>query len=99
MKGKTVILAGGSGGLGTALAESLAERGAIPVIGCKTNRARAEALAGTIFDKYGVRAPIVVGDILDAATRMQLIDEARRAGDLYGLVPLVGQPARTPIET
>jgi NAD(P)-dependent dehydrogenase (short-subunit alcohol dehydrogenase family) len=99
MKGKSIILAGGSGGLGTALAESLAERGAIPVIGCKSNRARADALARTLLDKYGVRAPVVVGDILDQATRTQLIDEARRAGDLYGLVPLAGQPARTPIET
>ena len=28
-----------------------------------------------------------------------MLDEARSAGDLYGLVPLVGHPARVPIET
>jgi NAD(P)-dependent dehydrogenase (short-subunit alcohol dehydrogenase family) len=63
------------------------------------NGQRAESLARTVFDKHGVRAPVVVGDILDSATRQRLIDEAGAAGDLYGLVPLVGQPARTPVET
>jgi 3-oxoacyl-[acyl-carrier protein] reductase len=99
MKGKTVILAGGSGGLGAAVAERLAERGAIPVIGCRSNRDRADALARVLAGKYSIKAPIVTGDILDEATRKQLIDEARRAGDLYGLVPLVGNPARIPVET
>src|SRR5215831_15656493 len=98
MNGKTVILAGGSGGLGAAVADDLAARGAIPVIGCKANRDRAEALARSVFDKYGVRPPIVVGDILEGSVRGKLIDEAQRAGTLYGLVPLVGQPARILIE-
>jgi NAD(P)-dependent dehydrogenase (short-subunit alcohol dehydrogenase family) len=98
MNGKTVILAGGSGGLGAAVADDLAARGAIPVIGCKSNRDRAEALARSLFDKYGIRPPVVVGDILENSVRGELIDEAQRAGTLYGLVPLVGQPARIPIE-
>jgi NAD(P)-dependent dehydrogenase (short-subunit alcohol dehydrogenase family) len=99
MKGKSIILAGGSGGLGAAVADALAERGAIPVIGCKSNRERAEALARLLRDKHDVLAPVVVGDILEASVRQQLIEEARRAGLLYGMVPLVGQPARIPIET
>jgi 3-oxoacyl-[acyl-carrier protein] reductase len=99
MKGKSIILAGGSGGLGAALAEALAERGAIPIIGCKRNRDRAEALAQKLLDRYGIHAPVVVGDVLDGSVRQQLIDRGRNAGTLYGLVPLVGQPARTPIET
>src|SRR5262249_52957635 len=41
----------------------------------------------------------VPGDILDAAVRQRLIEEGQRAGELYGLVPLVGNPARVPIET
>ena len=77
VKGKTVILAGGSGGLGAAVAESLAERGAIPVIGCKSNRERADTLARTLLDKYGVTAPVVAGDILEGAVRRQLLDTAR----------------------
>jgi NAD(P)-dependent dehydrogenase (short-subunit alcohol dehydrogenase family) len=93
MKGKSVILAGGSGGLGVAVAEGLAARGAIPVIGCRSNRERAENLARRLH------APVVAGDILDESIRQKLIDEARNAGELYGLVPLVGHPARNPIET
>jgi NAD(P)-dependent dehydrogenase (short-subunit alcohol dehydrogenase family) len=93
MKGKSIILAGGSGGLGSAVAETLVERGAIPIIGCRSNRERAETLA----QRLGV--PLVIGDILDASVRQRLLDEARSAGELYGLVPLVGHPARVPIET
>jgi pteridine reductase len=52
-----------------------------------------------LLEKHGVHAPVVVGDILDASTRQRLLDEARGAGDLYGLVPLVGNPARVPIES
>ncbi len=99
IKGKAVILAGGSGGLGADLAEGLASRGAIPIIGYLRNRERAETLAKTLSDKYDVSVPIVPGDILDDTVRRHLIDEARRAGELYGLVPLVGNPARIPIET
>src|SRR5215831_15449417 len=99
MNGKTVILAGGSGGLGAALADDLAARGAIPVIGCKHNRERADALARLLQGKYSVVAPVVVGDILDEAVRRELINAGQRAGVLYGMVPLTGQPARVPLET
>jgi NAD(P)-dependent dehydrogenase (short-subunit alcohol dehydrogenase family) len=99
MKGKTVILAGGAGGLGASVAEQLAERGAIPVIGCRTNVERAELLAKRLSTKYGVRVPVVAGDVLDHAVRERLIREAQAAGVLYGLVPLLGSPARVPIET
>jgi len=93
MKGKVVILAGGSGGLGTAVAEALVEGGAVPVIGCRSNRERAESLSRRLG------APLVVGDILDESVRRRLLDEAQNAGELYGLVPLVGHPARVPLET
>jgi NAD(P)-dependent dehydrogenase (short-subunit alcohol dehydrogenase family) len=99
VNGKSIILAGGSGGLGAAVAEGLAERGATPIIGCRDNRERADALAGRIADKYGLSAPVVAGDILDTHVRRRLIAEAQRVGALYGLVPMVGSPARIPIET
>jgi NAD(P)-dependent dehydrogenase (short-subunit alcohol dehydrogenase family) len=92
MKGKSIILAGGAGGLGAAVAEALVERGAIPILGCRANRERGEQLA----QRLGV--PLVVGDILDESVRQQLLTEARSAGELYGMVPLVGHPARVPIE-
>jgi NAD(P)-dependent dehydrogenase (short-subunit alcohol dehydrogenase family) len=99
MKGRVVILAGGSGGLGAATAEALAERGVIPVIGCRTNVERAQSLAQKLSNKYDLTAPVVVGDILDEQVRRQILDVAHSAGDVYGLVPFVGNPARIPIET
>ncbi len=98
MKGKSIILAGGSGGLGSAAAEAIASRGGIPVVGCRGNRDRADRLARALLAKYGIAAPVVAGDILEAETRQRLIEESRKAGDLYGVVPLVGDPARVPIE-
>jgi NAD(P)-dependent dehydrogenase (short-subunit alcohol dehydrogenase family) len=98
MKGRSVILAGGSGGLGASLAESLAELGAVPVIGCRINRERADALANNLSRRFGVQVPVVAGDVLDGAVREQLIDAAKQAGTLYGVVPLLGSPARIPIE-
>jgi 3-oxoacyl-[acyl-carrier protein] reductase len=99
LKGKTVILAGGSGGLGAVLAESLAQQGAIPVIGYLRDHERARRLAQRLSDTYCVPVPTAGGDILDASVRQRLIEGASRRGDLYGLVPLVGNPARIPIET
>ena len=98
MRGKSVILAGGSGGLGAAVADALARRGAVPVIGCRTNQDRAEALARRLSETYSVRVPVVGGNVLDTEVRERLIGEAKRAGELYGLVPLLGSPARIPIE-
>ena len=99
MKGKSVILAGGSGGLGAAVAFAVAERGGIPVIGCLRNRERAEQLAKDLKTRTGVESPVVAGDVLQEETRRKLIDAAKSAGKLYGLVPLLGNPARVPIES
>ena len=57
MKGKVVILAGGSGGLGSAVAEMVAGRGGVPVIGCLKNRDRADDLARGLREKYGIVPP------------------------------------------
>ena len=99
MKGKSVILAGGSGGLGSAVADAVVERGGVPVIGCLANRDRADGLARRLKDRYGVTVPVVVGDVLDEVVRQRLLDEAAKVGEPYGLVPLLGSPARIPIET
>jgi NAD(P)-dependent dehydrogenase (short-subunit alcohol dehydrogenase family) len=99
LKGKAVILSGGSGGLGAAIAESVAEKGGIPIVGYLRNDERARSLSTRLCSQYGIKIPTVAGDILDATVRQRLIEEAHRAGELYGLVPLVGNPARVPIET
>ena len=89
---KSVILAGGSGGLGATVSRSVVERGFKPIIGYLRNEARASAL-GT---KLG--AVVVGGDITDEVVRRRLIEAAANAGEPYGLVVLAGDPARVPLE-
>ncbi len=98
MNERTIILAGGSGGLGAVLADFLAGRGARPILGCFRNVDRARAIAGDIERRHGVSVPVVAGDVFEKGTRVRLMDEASALGPLYGLVPLVGAPARVPIE-
>jgi len=99
VRGKSVILAGGSGGLGIAVAHAVAAQGGVPVIGCRSNRERADVMAQQLMKEHRVSAPVVVGDILDESVRQELIRAAQEVGELYGLAPLVGNPARVPIET
>jgi NAD(P)-dependent dehydrogenase (short-subunit alcohol dehydrogenase family) len=90
---KSILLAGGSGGLGAVVSRAVKAAGYRPVIGYLRNRERAEALArelGTVA---------VGGDITEEGVRRRLIEEAGSAGELYGLVVLAGDPARIPIET
>jgi NAD(P)-dependent dehydrogenase (short-subunit alcohol dehydrogenase family) len=89
---KTLILAGGSGGLGSVLARQAVERGYQPVIGYLGNHERAGKLAREL------NAPIVAGDLAEESVRARLIEAARSAGELYGLAVLSGDPARVPIE-
>jgi NAD(P)-dependent dehydrogenase (short-subunit alcohol dehydrogenase family) len=89
---KSVIFAGGSGGLGPAAVRLAIAQGFAPVIGYLQNHDRAILLAAE------VSAPMIGGDILDASVRSQLIAAANEAGELYGLVVLTGNPARVPIE-
>jgi NAD(P)-dependent dehydrogenase (short-subunit alcohol dehydrogenase family) len=89
---RTVILAGGSGGLGSTVARLAVARGYKPVIGYLRNRDRATALASEL------KVTAVGGDIAEASVREQLVEAARASGELYGLVVLSGDPARVPIE-
>lgn len=85
--GRTIVLAGGSGGLGSATAELLAAEGAGLVVSYRANRARAERLSGI--------ATLVQADITAAADRKRLLDAAP---GLFGLVVFTGEPARAPAE-
>jgi NAD(P)-dependent dehydrogenase (short-subunit alcohol dehydrogenase family) len=89
---KTLILAGGSGGLGMAVARSAVVNGYKPVIGYLKNQERASGLAAEL------QAPAVGGDIAEESTRRRLLEAATQIGELYGLVVLAGNPARVPIE-
>ncbi|MEZ5356621.1 MAG: SDR family oxidoreductase [Bryobacteraceae bacterium] len=83
MKGRTIVLAGGSGGLGAPCARRLAEEGARVIVGYRSNRARAAELSAV--------AEIVQADLAVPEDRARLLDAAE---GLYGLVVFAGDPAR-----
>ena len=83
LRGKTVILAGGTGGLGSAVAALLLEEGARLTLSFLRQEKRARQWEG--------RATIVQADLAASADRVRLLDAAP---SLYGLVILAGDPAR-----
>jgi 3-oxoacyl-[acyl-carrier protein] reductase len=85
LQGKEIVLAGGSGGLGSAAAGLLAAEGAKLVVSYRANRERAERLHGS--------AQIIQADLSADADRKRLLDAAP---EIYGLVVFAGDPARVP---
>ncbi len=83
LKGREIVLAGGAGGLGSAVAGLLIAEGARVALGFRGNRERAA--------RWDHAALLVEADIADPAGRARLLDAAP---GLYGLVVLVGDPAR-----
>jgi 3-oxoacyl-[acyl-carrier protein] reductase len=79
----TVVLAGGSGGLGSATAALLFQDKLDLVISYKSNRERAEKLASL--------GRIIAADLQSAEDRRVLLDAAP---DLHGLVVFSGDPVR-----
>lgn len=99
LAGKVVLLAGGTGGLGPATAARLARDGATVVLGYRSDRARAEQVAATLKEKYSANVQLVAGDLAQAETRDRYLSAAMAAGEFYGLVVLVGDPARADFAT
>jgi NAD(P)-dependent dehydrogenase (short-subunit alcohol dehydrogenase family) len=83
LRGKQIVLAGGSGGLGSATAGLLATEGADLVVSYLSDAARAEPLA--------VIARLVPADLARAEDRARLLDAAPQ---LHGLAVFSGDPAR-----
>jgi 3-oxoacyl-[acyl-carrier protein] reductase len=83
LKGLEVVLAGGTGGLGSAAARLLAREGAHVVASYRSNSEQARQLADA--------ATIVQSDLANVQDRKRLLDTARL---LYGLVVFSGDPAR-----
>jgi NAD(P)-dependent dehydrogenase (short-subunit alcohol dehydrogenase family) len=79
-----IILAGGTGGLGSATVRLLSEEGARVVASYRGDRTRAEELSGV--------ATLIQADLSKPADRTRLLDAAP---SLYGLVVFSGKPARS----
>jgi NAD(P)-dependent dehydrogenase (short-subunit alcohol dehydrogenase family) len=94
LAGKVVLLAGGSGGLGSATAFLLAREGAQLIIGYRSNRTRAEALRNSLTQFAGT-VQLVEGDLNEAGVVERYISQAAKLGALTGVAVFAGDPARS----
>jgi 3-oxoacyl-[acyl-carrier protein] reductase len=83
LREREIVLAGGSGGLGSAVLELLVAEGARLVVSYHTNRDRA--------GRWCDRTEIIPADLAVAEDRKRLLDAAPH---FYGLVVFAGDPAR-----
>jgi NAD(P)-dependent dehydrogenase (short-subunit alcohol dehydrogenase family) len=99
LAGKTIIVAGGSGGLGAATVALLAREGAHLVVGYRSNRERAEALLHAIESSFGGTLALVAGDIASGEVRQAYLAAAQKIGaPLAGVAIFPGDPARGAFE-
>ena len=95
LAGQVVLVAGGTGGLGSATVALLARDGATVVAGYRQDRQRAEALKQAVAAKYRTTVHLVEGDISEPAVRVRYVETADALGEgLYGMVCFTGDPAR-----
>jgi NAD(P)-dependent dehydrogenase (short-subunit alcohol dehydrogenase family) len=98
-RGKTVIVSGGSGGLGAATVELLAREGADLVVGYRANRERAEALRQSIEANFESKISLVEGDIAATEVRRAYLAAAEKLeSPLAGVAIFPGDPARVALE-
>jgi 3-oxoacyl-[acyl-carrier protein] reductase len=99
LAGKTLIVAGGAGGLGAATVALLAQEGAHLVVGYRANRERAEALRHAMEFSFGCTLALIAGDIASAEVRQAYLTAAQTiAAPLAGLAIFPGDPARVAFE-
>jgi NAD(P)-dependent dehydrogenase (short-subunit alcohol dehydrogenase family) len=95
LAGRVVLVAGGTGGLGSATVALLARDGATVVAGYLSDRERAERLKQALEAKYDCKIHLVAGDISTADVRTSYIHCADSLGQgLYGMVCFTGDPGR-----
>jgi 3-oxoacyl-[acyl-carrier protein] reductase len=78
LKNRVALVTGASRGLGAAIAQALAQRGAKVAINCFASVEKAEALAGGI-QKAGGIAQVFRGDVRDEAQVQKLVSDVQRA--------------------
>jgi 3-oxoacyl-[acyl-carrier protein] reductase len=95
LAGRVVLVAGGTGGLGSATVALLARDGATVIAGYRNDTARAEAVKLAVEAKYKSPIYLVRGDIADPDVRARYVNTADALGEgLYGLICFTGDPAR-----
>ena len=76
LKGKNVLITGGSRGIGAGMAEVFAREGANVCVNYVASSERAVALAVRLKELYGVRAFAIQADLCDEAATIELMDTA-----------------------
>jgi glucose 1-dehydrogenase len=83
LRGREIILAGGTGGLGAVTASLLSQEGAAVILSYRADHERAE--------RIGQNLHVIQADLGSEDERTSLLDAAP---ELYGLVILAGDPSR-----
>jgi 3-oxoacyl-[acyl-carrier protein] reductase len=95
LRGKTVVVAGGSGGLGAATVALLCKEGARVVVGYRANHERAQKLARAMNEQFGASLILVAGDLAEQQTRDLLLQMAQAGAEpIAGATIFPGDPAR-----
>jgi pteridine reductase len=95
LAGRVVLVPGGAGGLGAAIAALLVQDGAVPVVGYRSNKGNALAFQQRLQDTYGGLVHLVEGDVADPDVRKRYVEAALAVkGEIYGVVATTGDPAR-----
>lgn len=99
LSGQTIVVAGGTGGLGSALVALLARERARLIVGYRWNRERAEALRAAIAEQFGVTIDLVPGDIAGPEVIEEYASAVQKTGKpLVGAAIFPGDPARVALE-
>ena len=69
LEGKAILVPGGTGGLGACMVALLLSEGAVPVVGYRSIRTRAEFAKSSLESRFGGRIYLVEGDLNDETTR------------------------------
>jgi NAD(P)-dependent dehydrogenase (short-subunit alcohol dehydrogenase family) len=95
LAGKTVVVAGGTGGLGAATVALLAREGARLIVGYRENKTRAADLCAAMEKNFGAHLILIEGDIAEKSVRgryLQAIEIEKSPLACAAIFP--GDPAR-----
>jgi NAD(P)-dependent dehydrogenase (short-subunit alcohol dehydrogenase family) len=99
LAGKTVVVAGGTGGLGAATVVLLLREGAHLIGGYRKDRERAAGLSKAVSEQYGTNLELIEGDIASPEVRGRYIEACQKAGATFaGVAIFPGDPARVAFE-
>jgi NAD(P)-dependent dehydrogenase (short-subunit alcohol dehydrogenase family) len=99
LAGKTVVVAGGTGGLGAATASLLLREGAHLIVGYRKDHERAARFSKAMREQHRANLELIEGDIASPEVRGRYIEACQRAGATFaGVAIFPGDPARVAFE-